>query len=411
MVKLLICILVFSLLWVYPQEQTEISEKRDELSGLRSEIKRLEQEINEKSRTEKKTFGTLESMRKQSYVLSRMVNTLKKEEDQKEREINNTNREIGTLEKRIDLLKKNYAKSITGLYRYGKPSAIDLFLNSENINQALIRQKYLQRFSEKRKNDLDHLKSDVEKLAHLKAKLQRERDEKSLLANEKKLEEANLKKKMSESSRLIAEIKKNKTELRKEVDSRKKAEMRIALLIEKLIADAERKKREETERLAESGGDKPVGEKSTETSIDFDLGTSGFASFKALRGKLNWPLQNGKIVGKFGENRNRILNTVTLNYGIDIQAAKDLNVKSVADGVVSAIDWIPGYGSVIIITHAEDYRTVYSRLSEIYVNEGEKIPAGKIIARVVESLEGNILHFEVWSSRTYQNPETWLARR
>lgn len=100
-----------------------------------------------------------------------------------------------------------------------------------------------------------------------------------------------------------------------------------------------------------------------------------------------------------------------LNYGIDIAAGKDLNVKTVSDGVVSAIDWIPGYGSVIIVTHRGDYRTVYSHLSEIYVNEGDKVKTGNIIAKVGDSVEGQVLHFEIWNSRQNQNPETWLTKR
>jgi murein hydrolase activator len=415
MLKILLLILLFSIC-ILPQEQNEILIHRDELSDLRSEIKRLEKEISEKSRSEKKTFETLESMKKQSFVLSRMVNTLKKDEEQKTVEINKTTSDITMLEKRITLLKKNYAKSITGLYKYGKPSGLAIMLDSENINQALVRQKYLQRFSERRKSDLTHLNSDIEKLSLLKSKLVKEKREKELLANEKIKEEANLKAKMNQSSRLITEIRKNKTELKKEIDSRRKAEVKIASLIEKLVAEAERKKKEEKERLARLSKEADNKEKTVkgpvkESTYDIDLNTSGFTSFSAMRGKLTWPLQNGKITGRFGENRHRLLKTVTLNYGVDILAGKDPNVRAVADGVVSAIDWIPGYGSVIIITHAEDYRTVYSRLSEIYVTEGDKVQSGKLIAKVGESLEGNILHFEIWSSRTYQNPESWLAKK
>jgi murein hydrolase activator len=411
MVKILFYIFLFSV-FMLPQEQNEISIRRDELSDLRSEIKRLEKEINEKSRSEKKTFETLESMKKQAFILSRMVNTLKKDEEEKASEINRTSSDIKTLEKRIDLLKKNYAKSITGLYKYGKPSGLVILLDSDNINQALIRQKYLQRFSDRRKSDLTHINSDIEKLSVLKSKLQKEKREKELLANEKIKEESNLKASINENSRLISQIRKNKTELKKEVDSRRKAEVKIASLIEKLIAEAERKKREEKERLARlSKEDKTDKSAVKESTYDIDLNTSGFTSFSAMRGKLSWPLQNGRITGRFGENRNRLLNTVTLNYGVDILAGKDYNVKAVADGVVSAIDWIPGYGSVIIITHAEDYRTVYSRLAEIYVNEGDKVQSGKLIAKVGESLEGSILHFEIWSSRTYQNPESWLSKK
>jgi murein DD-endopeptidase MepM/ murein hydrolase activator NlpD len=126
---------------------------------------------------------------------------------------------------------------------------------------------------------------------------------------------------------------------------------------------------------------------------------------------MTWPLQKGKIIRKFGENKNKNLNTVTLNYGIDIEAGKDKNVRSVAEGVIAAIDWLPGYGNVVIVSHKDSYRSVYSHLAEIFVNEGDKVKAGSVLAIVAEGLDGEVMHFEIWKSRDKQNPELWLAKR
>ena len=130
-----------------------------------------------------------------------------------------------------------------------------------------------------------------------------------------------------------------------------------------------------------------------------------------MRGRLNWPVARGTIIRKFGENKNLRLRTVTINYGIDIRVSGDLTVKSVADGVVSAIEWLPGYGSVLIITHKDQFRTVYGHLGEISVREGATILQGETIGKIGESLEGNILHFEIWNDRDNQNPEVWLVKR
>lgn len=240
------------------------------------------------------------------------------------------------------------------------------------------------------------------------------------MANQKQNEENGLEAKQKESKKILNAIRNDKTSLKKELEAKKTAEIKIGQMITKLIADAERKRKEEEERLA-SLNKTPVERKIPEENItnvsaeepkyNVDLNTSDFSSFSNLKGKLNWPIQNGKVIRKFGENVNDNLNTVTLNYGVDIKAASDLNVKAVAEGVVSAIDWIPGYGSVVIITHKDDFRTVYSHLSDLYVAEGDKVEKGNAIAKVGESLEGNILHFEIWNSRVNQNPETWLVKK
>jgi len=147
------------------------------------------------------------------------------------------------------------------------------------------------------------------------------------------------------------------------------------------------------------------------SSYNIDLSTDDFASFSALKGRLNWPVRTAKVVRQFGENKNSKLNTVTLNYGVDMKVNGDKNIKAVAEGVVSVIDWIPGYGSVIIITHKGDFRTVYSHLGDIFVNEGDKVKTGSLIGKVGESLEGNVLHFEIWNARDHQDPMAWLAKK
>ncbi len=201
--------------------------------------------------------------------------------------------------------------------------------------------------------------------------------------------------------RVLKKIKNNKTELKKELNAKKDSESQIKNLIAKLIEEERKRKEEELARLNKGSNNKTNSGNISSPGYDIDLSTDNFESFASLKGKLNWPV-HGKIIGEFGENRNRKLNTVTLNYGVDIKASKDLSVKAVAEGVVSVIDFIAGYGSVIIVSHKDDYRTVYSHLSEIYVNEGDKVKTGSLIAKVGESLEGYVLHFLCFAFRNME---------
>ena len=171
----------------------------------------------------------------------------------------------------------------------------------------------------------------------------------------------------------------------------------------------------EEEKLAEKKGNKDLAKEKTKTvnkkSTEDESLPKNFTSFEQQKGKLNWPVNGGKVIRKFGENKNFILNTITLNYGVDIKVISDLNVKAVSSGIISVLEWIPGYGSIIIISHSGEYRTVYSHLGQIYVREGDDVKTGQIIASVGESIEGNVLHFEIWNSRANQNPEIWLTAK
>jgi septal ring factor EnvC (AmiA/AmiB activator) len=403
-------LIILSSCYSFPQD--DIAKRKTELQNIREEILNLENEINQQTKEEKRSYTAIEKYNKQSFLLNKLISKLRREEKIKQNEIVENEQSIIELEEQIKLLQKNYSKYVVTAYKYGGTDELVAIFDSESLQQAMIRLKYLKSFSEKREKDLRKFEESKKELVALKQKLERERKEKELLTLEKMKEEAGLEKKLSEKQKVLKTIKSNKTELKKELDAKKSAEGQIQNLIAKLVEEAERKRKEEELARIKKTGDITGSNVKNETSgYDIDLNTSGFESFSNLRGKLNWPVSRGKIIRKFGENRNSTLKTVTLNYGVDIKASGDLSVKSVAGGVISAIDYVPGYGSVIIVTHKEDYRTVYSHLSEIYVSEGDRVKAGSLIAKVGESLEGYILHFEIWDSRVNQNPELWFAKR
>jgi septal ring factor EnvC (AmiA/AmiB activator) len=407
---------------LFSQEE-EIKAKQGQLSSIKDEITSLETELKSKTRKEKESFSAIENYSRQSFLINKLIGSYRTEEKQKEAKISESEQKISQLEDEIKQLQKNYAKYIKAAYMHGQPDELEMVVDAASVQQALLRLKYLEKFSDQRTKDIAKLKESREQLIVEKEILKKEKEAKAQLAAAKEKEESTLLSRLDERKRILKIIKHDKSELKKEIEAKKQAEIKIRSLITNLIAEAERKKKEEADRLAREklkGDVRPaedlsdikaennIGESS---AYDVNLSTSDFASFSSLKGRLNWPVANGKIIRKYGENRNNKTNTVMLNYGVDIAASKDINVKAVSDGVISAIDWIPGYGSVVIVTHKGDYRTVYSHLSEIYVNEGDKVKPGSVIAQVGDSIEGKILHFEIWNSRENQNPEVWLARK
>ncbi len=421
--QLFTIILLLSNTLIFPQEKEQIEQKRSELSSIKSQIDNLQDQLITKTQKEKKSFAVLNNYNKQIYLLNKVINKLHAEEKQKQKQINSNEKRISVLIKDIKDLQNNYSKYVVAVYKHGKVSELESLLDAESVEQAILRVKYLQKFTEKRKQDLAELKNKKNELILARERLNKQKKKKALLAAQKEDEENNLQSKIRKSKRIIAAIKHDKTELKKELEAKRSAETDIKSMITKLIAEAEQKRRAEEERLAKgklneelnTGSKTParIKEESTQSSSNYDinLSTENFSSFAALKGKLNWPVNHGRIIKKFGKNRNSHLNTVTVNYGVDIKTSSDEVVKAVAEGVVSTINWIPGYGSVVIVTHKGDYRTVYSHLSEIDVEEGDRVKLGSLIGRVGESLEGNVLHFEIWNSRKNQNPEVWLARK
>lgn len=425
--RFLFLIIVLGLFSIILPQQMEIKEKNQELDGIRNEITSLEKELRSISNKEKQSAETIEKFNRQNFLINKLISSLKQEELKKDNDIKSLQREISRLEKEETRLKDNYANYVRSLYKGISKNEWSYLIGAESIQQAVLRYYYLRRFSAQRKKDLVYLEEN--RLAQISTQkvLQKEKKEKTVLRNAKESEEKNLTQKISERKKILTQLKKNKTLITRDIASKKQAEKVIRSLITRLIEKEEARKREEARRreeqrkkeLAKTDSKKstfptpkaPTKIVETEDFITPEDITQGFSSFSNLRGRLGWPVKRGSVMRKFGENKNPKLNTVTLNYGIDIEVKGDYSVFSVGEGVVSAIDWIPGYGSVLILTHKDGYRTVYGHLDRISVNEGEKVTRGQVIGQVGESLEGYILHFEIWNQRKNQNPEVWLARR
>jgi murein DD-endopeptidase MepM/ murein hydrolase activator NlpD len=102
---------------------------------------------------------------------------------------------------------------------------------------------------------------------------------------------------------------------------------------------------------------------------------------------------------------------VTQNSGVDISVNVGTNVAAVAEGEVSILSFIPGYGNVVILNHYNGFRTVYAHLSEIKVVEAQKLNEGDVIGKSGDTIAGSVLHFEIWKEREKQNPELWLVKQ
>jgi murein hydrolase activator len=407
--KYLIPVFFFIIIESSPQSE-DISQKKSELSSIKTEINNLEKELASKSAAEKKSFEAVENLNKQNFLINKVLGQLRTEINKKENEIKIVERKIKQTESEIKILQDNYATYVKAIYKKGQYNELESLFDAASLQQAVMRTYYLQVFAKQREKDLTKLKDKKSELDESKALLKKERNEKLLLAKARDDEKKVLTQKLNERKTALNSIKKNNKELKKVIVAKKEAQKKTEQLIAQLI---ERDAAANKDQLVST--DKSAVEKNKirdeNVGYDYDLNTESFASFAELKGKMIWPLHKGKVIRKFGENKNKSLNTVTLNYGVDIKADKDKNVRSVGEGVVAAIDWLPGYGNVIIISHKNNYRTVYSHVSEIFVSEGDKVKSGSVLALVDEGIDGYVLHFEIWKGRDKQNPESWLAKK
>lgn len=374
----------------------EIKKKQEELARLRKEIEAIEKRIRDSERRETVTLELLDNYDRQAVLVKRLIGSLRDDEKRLQRQIDTTRTTIGELQDQVSLLKHHYARYVRSAYKYGRTYDVELLLSSRSLNQALIRAQYLQRFSEQRRNDVTKLTTKREEIERQNLILQSQLMKQREIIVEKSKEEARLQKSMKQRKQVLADIRKNKKNFQREIERKRIAARDIEQLIEKLIEE-ERIRREREEARARERKE-PIPAPAT-------------GSFDAMRGKLRWPVEKGKIAARFGNQHHPILKTVTQNTGIDISVPAGTDVHAVAPGEVSAIWWLPSFGNLVIINHYNGYRTVYAHLSEIEVREGEEVHEGMRIGKSGESLAGPLVHFEVWKFKEKQDPELWLRAR
>ena len=411
MVNYLIYLIVIAsfIIESFPQSE-DIHKKESELSSIKTEINNLEKELASKSSAQKKSFDAVENLNKQNFLINKVLGEIRSEIREKEEEIKIIEKNIAKTESEIKILQDNYAKYVKAIYKKGQYNELESLLDASSLQQAIMRTYYLQVFAKQREQDLSQLKNKKYELDESEALLKKERNEKLELAKSRDNEKKILTQKLNEKKAALKSIEKNKNELRKLIAAKKESQKKIEQLIVQLVEEEATKNNEQFASTDKSSTEKNK-IKDENVGYEYDLSTSSFASFAELKGKMTWPLHKGRIIRKFGENKHKSLNTITLNYGVDIKADKDKNVYCAGEGVIAAIDWLPGYGNVIIVSHRNDYRTVYGHVSEIFVSEGDKIKAGTVLALVDESVDGYVLHFEIWKGRDKQNPELWLDKK
>jgi murein hydrolase activator len=135
----------------------------------------------------------------------------------------------------------------------------------------------------------------------------------------------------------------------------------------------------------------------------------GVTDIRVAQGALDWPVQ-GKVIERFGRQRNAKFATYTVNNGLRIEAAPNTQVRAVFQGTVLFSQWFKGYGNLIILDHGNRVFSLYGNLKQSGVAVGDRITTGQPIAGVGESEDaaGGHLYFEIRNDNRPEDPQKWL---
>lgn len=101
-------------------------------------------------------------------------------------------------------------------------------------------------------------------------------------------------------------------------------------------------------------------------------------------------------------------------YGIDIAIAAGERLLAAQQGVVIMSFWSPADGYIVQILHPNNLISIYQNVSDVTVERGESVVAGKVIGYNGEKGSGNmdndqrVIRFELWNNAIPLDPEAYI---
>ena len=339
--------------------QVQLESRREDRSGLVSELRKLETGMSDLLAQIKATEKKITSTRKQLAAFEKRQLRLEADLQRQEQDLE---------------------EQLRSAYLLGHQSKLKLLLNQEDPQQLTRLLAYYDYIVAANKGQLDDFTADLRELIATRENV-------------------------AEQSRVLALSRKNLEEqlngLQSLKDSRKSTLAKMDAEINSAEARLQRlaEERQELEQLLQN-----MDRELARLELDREM-----PKFADARGKMPWPVK-GRLRNSFGSSRGQ----GGLSWqGVNIRAEEGAEVRAVHDGRVVYSDWLRGAGLLVIIDHGDGFMSLYANNQQLMKETGDWVSGGDMLATVGRSggQEQPGLYFEIRSQGEPQDPVLWCNKR
>lgn len=432
------------------QDKSQLEKEREE---IQRELKDIQKIYDNVKGQKKQTLGQLNMLNRKINLQERYISTINRELRSISDDIYLSELEIYRLNKQLDTLKAQYARTI--VYAYKNRSNYDylnFIFSAGSFNDVVKRISYLKSYRSYREKQVSTILETQDLIAKRKQQQLVRKDQKgiALESQTKQVQELAVQKK--EKDVVVSQLKSKEKELKDQIAAKKKRDRDLQNAILAIVkreikiaedaakakakAEADAKKKadaiagknvpDKTNPVTAPTGNNPkaVDEepavtakrnepaKKPDSYLDFTAKDVKLNSdFQANKARLPWPVDNGIVTLRFGPNK--IENTLLTfdNPGITIATpSAGVAVKAIFDGEVVAVYNI-GDGMVVTLRHGK-YFTTYSNLTSVTVTKGATISTGQQIGKAGKDDDGNGGQVDLILMIETRNvdPMPWLRR-
>ena len=423
------------------ESKEEIQKKQQQLM---QEISSLNQTLNDIKKNKKQSLGQLALVESKIRKRQELINNINKDLKRLNDNIYLNQLEIYRLNKELDTLKGQYAKSIVFAYKNRSSyEYLNFLFSAASFNDAIKRITYLKSYRQYRETQVDVINQTHVVLAKQISTLNSNKLEKGNSLKEQGKQLTVLESDKKEKDQVVSSLKGQEKDIAAQIknkeQTRQKLNLALQTIIKREIAAAKKKQEEEAKKkLAQQqktttnnntdnsgstvkssikSGD-PVsgmtGTKSTRQYSPFESTTEEAnisINFENNKGRLPWPADQGYISTHFGPYTVPGTKLQGDMPGIEITLPVGSNIKNIADGEVSAVFDL-GNGQTIVIRHGK-YFTTYTNLSGVTVSKGQAVKPGKVLGKAVAGMsgDGQVIFMVTNEKGVNMDPERWLKPR
>jgi septal ring factor EnvC (AmiA/AmiB activator) len=459
---LIICILLpFVVMAQQPQPSAARAELENKRKQIMEAIKQTEDQLEATKKNKNATIGQLRALQAKLAERQRLIGNINDEIGEINSSIQQSSKEVLTLKQQLERYKMRYAQSLR--YAYETRSSYDMMafiFASNDFNDAMRRIKYLKKFRDYRKEQVEQIRKTQTQLEDKIGVLNNQKNQKDQLLNTQVQQKQVFEKETNETNAVVKDLKGQEKQLMGEIEKNRKAAAKVNRAISEVIRreiEAERRKAEEEERKRQeeekrrllmvgpsntlpppntSNGKTTAGNAKGGIAVNNNAGNTVANntannvsatraqphataptrpaanlsltpeaqalsnSFENNHGRLPWPVEKGFISDQFGRHPHPVYEKVMVeNNGIDIRTTAGATARAIFEGKVVNVFSVTGDSWIVIVSHGR-YYSVYNGLSKVYVKKDQEVHTKESIGVVGNNDEGEpTINLQIWKDQ------------
>jgi septal ring factor EnvC (AmiA/AmiB activator) len=370
---------------------------KDELSGVKREIKAQKQLITKTRKVEAVVSIELQEILRNLEQKESDLGKLDRDLRGVESSLDRTGREIKRVTEEANHKRVEIERRLSSLYKAGELGALRMFFSAESFPQLSENIRYMRSILDNDKRIFLEYNQKIDQLKSLKQELERDAIKKERIMTGIEQKKREIEEEKSKKAAYLGKIRQDRKSYEVSLKELQANASRLQSMLTRLEALSRRKLSSRHEKPGAK--QKPLAELPP-------VPDRGFASQK---GRMNLPVR-GVIIESYGKHKHPEFNSFTFSKGLSVSASSGTDIKVIYDGTVIFADYFKGFGNMMVVDHGGGYFSLYAHASRLTKKVGAEVARHETIGSVgdVDSTKGSILYFEIRHQGRPVDPAGWV---